>query len=59
MKRECTQQVQEGKIVADNNWLFLAYLSLQRGKEIKTYFYAGSAVSVIGSVESSPLTVWL
>jgi hypothetical protein len=36
MKKECTQQVQEGKTVADNNWLFLAYLSLQRGKEIKT-----------------------
>jgi hypothetical protein len=36
MKKECTQQVQEGKTVADNNWLLVAYLSLQRWKEIKT-----------------------
>jgi len=36
MKRECTQQVQVGKIVPNNNWLFAACLSLQRGKHIKT-----------------------
>lgn len=34
MKRKCTQQVQVRKIVTNNNCLLVAYLSLQRGKQI-------------------------
>lgn len=36
MKREFTRLVQVGKIVSNNNWLFVVCLSLQRGKHIKT-----------------------